>query len=76
MSDESAAPAVKNPARLPSANILPRAAGLIEVVAAFALVHVTYRSFNHLREKTRSILAGAVFHGLTDVMATVPGMLG
>ncbi|HWY88120.1 MAG TPA: CPBP family intramembrane glutamic endopeptidase [Gemmataceae bacterium] len=50
MSDESASSAVKNPARLPSASILPRAAALIEVVAAFALVHVTYRFFKRFTE--------------------------
>jgi membrane protease YdiL (CAAX protease family) len=61
---------------------------LLEVLAVFALVHVTYRSwswgllsfatgslFGVMREKTGSAVPGAVAHGLADVRGSVPQYL-
>jgi hypothetical protein len=31
--------------------------------------------FGFLREKTKSVLAGAVYHGLTDLLASIPALL-
>jgi membrane protease YdiL (CAAX protease family) len=31
--------------------------------------------FGFLREKTRSVLAGSIIHGLLDVLASVPALL-
>ena len=67
-----------------SGNAAERVAALIEVVLAFVLVHICYRSFKHfsylgrqgfLREWTGSVLAGGVIHGLSDVLASVPALV-
>jgi hypothetical protein len=59
------------------ANIGERVAALIEVVAAFALVHLTYRSFKHFTELGRAeSAAGLNFSpGAVMILFTVSVLL-
>ena len=53
MSTEALIPTGDRPACRPSGSLAGRVACLIEVLLAFALVHVTYRSFKHFTELGR-----------------------
>jgi membrane protease YdiL (CAAX protease family) len=54
MSSDPAAPAVKAPDQSTPGNLAERVMALIEVFAAFTLVHMTYRSFKHFTELGRA----------------------
>jgi membrane protease YdiL (CAAX protease family) len=53
MSSETLSPAAEEPGRTPLGGIVGRVAALVEVVSAFALVHLAYRSFKHFTELGR-----------------------
>jgi CAAX protease family protein len=77
MTGEIAASTDKAPYRSPPGNSVVRAFALIEVVSAFAIVHVAYRSFKHFTELGRAEgAAGLNFSpGLAMTLFTVAFLL-
>ena len=53
MTSNTDAPAVRTPGRSPSGTLMERIAALVEVLVAFVVVHVSYRSFKHFTELGR-----------------------
>jgi membrane protease YdiL (CAAX protease family) len=77
MSGNTDAPAMKTVDRSPSSNLIERITALVEVLAAFALVHLSYRSFKHFTDLGKAEgTAGLNFStGSVMILFTVAALL-
>jgi hypothetical protein len=77
MPSETLIPAAEHPGRTRSASLFGRVAAIIEVVLAFSLVHLAYRSFKHFTTLGRlEVAAGLNFStGTTMILFTATVLL-
>jgi hypothetical protein len=77
MSSQPLSPAAERPGRTRSGTLGGRAAALVEVVLAFCLVHLAYRSFKHFTRLGRlEVASGVNFSpGTTMILFTVVVLL-